>query len=313
MSLGVPDDTKFDVICSHGGCTLVRVPRLNAYFLNHWEVLWYVPVFFVSVIISAYFLKLRAYEYVYGVVPQWIVVWQGVCMVMYVVLYVMVIWTGPGYMPWYHRDEPQRVMKNGALDYWSGMALDEEQMSYGCQDLPRRVKHFKRAHRFVITADHFCFFTGSFIGRRNYKLFFYFNFWAVQYLLSAYVLVLQYYWKWHTDTGLWFTTHWSLMGILVVAFACIGVYFVYGQTGLLVQGVHILLTGVTSFEVQYNMLRNPYFDRGILWERVRNYEKNLEYFCGPNKWTWLLPVSAFWGVDDYTLAHVGHEEEEPFL
>lgn len=211
--------------------------------------------------------------------------------ILFGISYIATILTGPGYLPFYY--PLQNPNPHGIIpDYFSGMVSNEEQLVYvKNMKLPRRTGYFGSVRRIVIRPDHFCGWTTSFIGKKNHKLFFLFNFWGVTYI-SVYTVCCV------------------IAAINVSAqtphvFAMV-ISLVYGMLGFL----FALMTGnfafsmlcefsenITTFE-EMQKRRNK--DR----ESIPKYNKgccfNWEEIFGPrDKWyLWLLPIPAFNVSDD---------------
>lgn len=304
-----PPYSDFLVVCSRCGCTCTIVPALGMLFLNHWAVAPTAPVILTVSWFIAFFLKLKAQKYITGHVPAYILVWQFICWTLYLMLYGLSIVVGPGYLPWYYKDELQRYLSNGEVDHWSGIVTSEEQKEWANGEMPPRVRFFSTAKRYVITADHFCVFMGSFVGRRNYKLFFWLHFWGLQTTLTWFVAMFQYHSKFRMDTGLWITKQVSFEAVVLIIITLIGIYLAVSHVAMMFQCLFVMLTNVTVFDFHYARRQNPKFQ--LHWrERAKHRRKNFQYFCGPNVWTWFLPIPAFWGIDDYTLARLDNDPDD---
>jgi hypothetical protein len=174
----VPAPTQWYTKTSCCGLNLNYVPVLRKHFINHWQIHICMPVIVLFIIyssLSVYFLcQLRALPKTFGWKTTAYLVVTGF---LFGYSYLAVIIVGPGYLPFYY------PLLNSS-DPLSGMVTNEEQTCYVKNlALPPRTGYFKSVRRIVIRPDHFCDWTCSFIGRKNYKLFFLFNFWGVLYCI----------------------------------------------------------------------------------------------------------------------------------
>jgi hypothetical protein len=215
--------------------------------------------------------------------------------------YIKVILLGPGYLPFYYPyNNPNSADR--ASDALSGMVTNVEQEFYvKTVTLPYRTGFFHAARRIVIRPDHFCGWTSSFIGRKNHKLFFLFNFWGVLYIsvFSATSLV-------------------SLVGIgrdeetIVELLICV-VYLILGVSFMVFTGwVTITLCwGISVNQTTFENMKAMY--RGHDRSCLANWE---EIFGSRKKWyLWLLPIPAFPTNDDRLLLMSDGRagERHPFL
>lgn len=218
--------------------------------------------------------------------------------------YIATILTGPGYLPFYY--PLQNTSPNGDVpDYFSGMVTNEEQLVYvKNMKLPKRTGYFSSTRRIVIRPDHFCGWTTSFIGKKNHKLFFLFNFWGITYISVFTVCSVI------AAVNIGSKTSQIFAMIISIVYAMLG--FVFG-----------LLTGnfacsmlcefsenVTTFEDMQrhrnkgNAEKVPTYDKGCCF----NWE---EIFGSRTKWyLWMLPIPAFNVLDDRYLIQDFSEADE---
>lgn len=179
----VPPFTQWNTKCKFCGLSWNYVPALKQHFVNHWECHCVMPTLVLTIIYSSllvYFIcQRRPLPDIFG----WkMTVYLTFTAILFGYSYILTILTGPGYLPYYF---PLRNPNDSgdSCDSLSGMVTSEEQLFYVKNiKLPRRTGYFKSTRRVVIRPDHFCGWTTSFIGKKNHKLFFLFNFWGLCYI-----------------------------------------------------------------------------------------------------------------------------------
>ena len=105
--------------------------------------------------------------------------------------YFLIIFIGPGYMPY-----NWCVSKQTDYDFetmMSSIAVYKEQMLYGqTHERPERSSFSTDARRYVLRADHFCWWTQSWIGLKNQRYFLLLTFWFSVYCLLY--IGFRYHW-----------------------------------------------------------------------------------------------------------------------
>ncbi|EAX96797.1 DHHC zinc finger domain containing protein [Trichomonas vaginalis G3] len=206
--------------------------------------------------------------------------------------YFATIFEGPGFLPFYY---PLQITKrdDGVPDYLSGVVSNEQQENY-VRSKPKmsRVGFFKTVQRYVLRPDHFCGWTGQFIGKKNYKLFVLFNIWGAIYTSQflgycVFALVSNLSLPQPFIPSLLFTLIYMLQCILFCMmtcnFGCVGIY-----------NIHTNSTQLEQMQDNKNSYAKP------------NCIDNWEEVCGPRaKWYfWIFPVPAFHDKSsEYLLTH----------
>lgn len=203
----------------------------------------------------------------------------------------MTIAVGPGYLPFYY---PLRNPNGGENNYLSGMVTNDEQLYYvKVINLPPRTGYYKSVRRVVIRPDHLCGWTASFIGKKNHKLFFLFNFWGVMYIIPFAVSCC------FTISILAENNKYIMGTLLSVIYAVLALLFG-------------LLTGTFTTQMIYEISLNKTVIEGKRKEKRRSngFISNWEEIFGPRRqwYLWLIPVRAF-GVNDDTLL-IGDQEND---
>jgi hypothetical protein len=92
------------------------------------------------------------------------------------VCYFQIIYTGPGYFPYYYRTLTHSPIPDDAHDI-SGILSTPAQVAYvESHPAPPRSIFSRLARRYVLRPDHFCHWTASWIGKMNLKFFILFCF-----------------------------------------------------------------------------------------------------------------------------------------
>jgi len=278
--LPVPTLTRWDPICKCCCFYCNYVSSMQSYFINHWMVHCCPGIFVIILtIISATIYGFFVIPYLpfSSILVHTLIFFFAI---MFLVSYMMVIIEGPGYLPFYYPME-LNDMNDPSAKYLSGVVSNMEQEAYvKSQPKLKRAGYFNKAKRYVIRPDHFCGWTGTFIGKRNHKMFFHFNIWGSLYLFSYLILIsLSIYNN--------VTTKFAVNQILI-CFPMIftALPFVFMTIAFTVDIIHAFSKNQTQFE------RMQYLDT--------NYSKgsclaNWEEVCGPSsKWyCWLIPYPPF--------------------
>jgi hypothetical protein len=179
------------------------------------------------------------------------------------------------------------------------MAVNETQLIYGkTQPYPFRCYFFKSARRAVIRPDHLCAWLASFVGKKNQKLFFLFNFWGVIYIsMFTYCSIRSVVALIAVSNTTWEFIKYAIVCLYVI----LGFSFLMLTGNFLVQNLMQVCRNRTQFEAMKGMkptlcLRHPWW---------RNWE---DVFGPLSKWyMWLWPTPAFPDYDDYELAVLNAE------
>ena len=283
----IPSLTQWNHICSFCNFDLNFVPLLNSYFINHWKI-QYCPVFFVILLMISsvfiYFLKiypLLGISHVFSII---IIIF----FIFFFISYISIILVGPGYLPYFYPME-LNLRNNSQIDYLSGIVSNIEQENYVKQQPKlKRAGFFQKAKRIVLRPDHFCGWTGSFIGKKNHKLFFLFNIWGTLYISSFIILDFM-----------------ALMKITSKNNDTIGLIICF--ISLILCLSFILMTGGFSFQLPFSITQNrTQFER--MYKDNTDYRKGTcienweEIFGSSDKWYfWIFPISPFSKFNDYQL------------
>jgi hypothetical protein len=164
----------------------------------------------------------------------------------------------------------------------AGILSTSEQMEWvKARQRPNRCIFSALARRHVIRPDHFCGWTASWIGKRNHKFFWLFNFWGSVYIVTFTVFVVKCLWR---DIQ---TEQVSPLFAIYILYAFMGAFFALMTLGFTFGHGYGILVNQTSWE-EWNKIPASRFNKGVM--------NNIEDVCGPRKkwWTWLFPVGP-WG------------------
>ena len=212
----------------------------------------------------------------------------------------MIIIESPGYLPSYYplnvykqnkndKENKQNIKNNDDIHTLQGFATTIEEYQYGKIKQPfGRVGIFNITRRFVLRPDHFCGWTGTFIGKRNHKLFFLFNFWGMIYCtIFAFEAIMS------------IINQLNGYSLSEIDFALTLIYFIAGTFFALFTGSFAITTILETWNdsTQYEMHSR---NKGNKMQKTKNIKKNFESIFGPfNKfYLWLLPIPAFSGIDN---------------
>lgn len=285
-----PDMTQYRHICSFLGLDVNKIPIIKKIFIKDWELSFTFPILVNFIILSSYAVN----EIVLTKIIPWldfnVQFLMTILMLLFVISYWVGILEGPGYLPFYY---PYKMHDDNEDPYeLGGVVTTNEQLEFVKQQLPmHRIKFFKSARRIVIRPDHFCLWFASFIGKRNHKLFFLFNFWGFIYISLFFGFECY---------GLYLITQNSkLMNYMipVIIYLFLALYFV-------------IMTGTFTFEITWNLCRNVTQFELMQKDKVPVRYKTdfldgwIEVFGPTDKWyLWLIPIPAFYGIDNNTLVN----------
>jgi hypothetical protein len=215
--------------------------------------------------------------------------------VLYVLSYVRVITDGPGFFPFYHpmehapRDGRGRWLLAPGDDHSpSGVISSPEQKAWAkARARPHRCILSTVGRRIVIRPDHFCGWTESWIGKRNYKFFLLFNVWGTLYnalFLAVDVMAMVDAFEEH---GL------SLLTMGQFVYAILALVFLIMQCMFVESHGRGMINGRTQWEI-WNGIDPRRYDQGC--------RQNTEDVCGNGScWCWWCPVSPWRGMTNAQL------------
>jgi hypothetical protein len=301
MASPVPPMTEWRTIGVFCGLSLNYVPSLRRYFLNHWEISYCMPLSVLFIIYSSLAVYLTCELAPLPDVFGWgTTLYLIITSILFGYSYIATILVGPGYLPFYY---PLANPYHTRDDSLSGMVSNDEQLYYVKNvSLPTRVHFFKTARRIVVRPDHYCGWTETFIGKKNHKLFFLFNFWGV-----LYVSVF-------TVTSIMSVVHLVEHDELILQIIICIVYVMLGFSFAILTGsfVFSLLYGISINQTQFDAMEEK-SSHDVVRARYRkgliaNWE---EVFGSVNEWyLWLLPIPAFQPVNDRNM--IGYRQPSEF-
>ncbi|EAX91393.1 DHHC zinc finger domain containing protein [Trichomonas vaginalis G3] len=288
MNAPCPEMSHYDTVCHCCGLDYSKVPIIKAKFLNNWEISLLFPILVSFIILSSY----TVFEVILTKVIPWLD-WKyqllmTILMLLFIISYYVGILEGPGYLPFYY---PYKMHEDGEDPHeLGGLVTTQEQFDFVKSQIPmQRIKYFKTARRIVIRPDHFCLWFATFIGKRNHKLFFLFNFWGFIYISLFFGFEVYGLYKIINDSQL------MKYFVPVIIYIFLAFYFVIMTGHFTIDVFYHLCKNVTTFEL---MQKTPPQRR----YKVSYSEGFIEVFGPVEKWyLWLLPIPAFYGIDDYTL------------
>ena len=216
--------------------------------------------------------------------------------------YFLIIFIGPGYMPY-----NWCISKQNEYDFetmMSSIAVYNEQMLYGqTHERPERSSFSTDARRFVMRADHFCWWTESWIGLKNQRYFILLTFWFSVYCLLY--IGFRYFWAYDIiktcidENKFDFT---SLPGwIFVVAFM-----------GLFVFSIRLFLVSIVNLSKNITLIEKWKSQKAqkpiVSYTPGRKTLDNCQDVCGPKEclllWPFpficFRPVPPSWDIEPET-------------
>lgn len=282
--------TKFKFLCFR----VNYLPAINTYYINNWEFLPSFPVSVLCMIIGSF--TLFNYEAMYYLpfltTPYKISVY--VIYFLFLISYIEIICVGPGYLPWYWKENPE---KNDL----TGIVVNDEQKDYmlSC-GFPRSTYYMKEVRRIVLRPDHFCDWAASFIGKKNHKLFMLFNLFGVIYICQfGYYNFRSFIYVMATKP--------SVVIVLQLIYFMISIIFSMFTFTFVATGFIELSTPPNTYSKKKNAQTKSCCG---LWAEV----------CGSPKYflLWILPIPAFLCKKDIDLVEFetpdsDDNDEAPFL
>jgi hypothetical protein len=268
----------------------IRVGNLGRVFLGHWEVDLGIPFAVSFLIVTSYLFTMLI------IFQQWpcviLPVIFSVLFFAFIYSYVRTIADGPGYFPFYYPlPGPPGPVDDDGTDLSSllpasdcspaGILSTLDQMTWVKERVrPNRCIFSSSARRLVIRPDHFCGWTSTWIGKRNHKFFWLFNFWGSSYILSFLIFDVRSLWAQIEDNNI---SLWFGIGIIYCFF---GFAFFLMTIGFACDLGYGILINQTSWE-NWNNISSHRFNKGII--------RNIEDVCGSRRewWQWLLPISPW--------------------
>ncbi|KAK8892040.1 hypothetical protein M9Y10_029262 [Tritrichomonas musculus] len=258
-------------------CSFVYFPELKTYFIGQWEIIPWLPLFVYLLAISAFVvitvIGLTVFNRIEIII---ILVILFILLFMFLFNFSLVIFEGPGYYPF------SLVHDNGnPPSVWAGIQTTIEQYSWvQLQSRPPRSAFFRTAHRYVIRPDHFCGWTSTWVGKRNFKFFILFNFYGMIYLLLFTIYIIR-----------------ALITFLYPFKLCAS--FVFSIIYTVLGALFTFMTGNFFFESFIHSLRNE--TNWEIWNNIDNskfrknsWKENLQDVFGDvNMFLWFCPISPW--------------------
>ena len=175
------------------GFTITEIRNVSEIMIGSWFVKPTIPLLTILATVvgfplaSYFFLSQFSYF-------RTLVIVDGLLMLLFLVSYYRAIFDGPGYYPFYWAlgvdnnvpdafDESDDNPLLGRCNFDpppAGIISNELQLKWArSQPRPPRSMVSRSARRIVIRPDHYCQYTQSWIGKRNFKFFILFNFYTV--------------------------------------------------------------------------------------------------------------------------------------
>ena len=305
----------------------IVVEGVDSIFLGHWEAEIGFPIA-VSIIAATSYLVSMIF-----ILPSWkkygvfCAFLLSLLFFLFIYSYFRTIIDGPGVLPFYwpikhivkrkiqhkkdnfdnvnmvnshnrtdNEKEPfKEVLTDDELSP-SGIVSNKKQIEWAKKrPPPPRCILSREGHRYILRPDHVCGWTGTWIGKRNYKFFLLFNFWGFLYIIHILVCMMVEIIKlMKTESFNFLLPVFFLYAFLALTFMILTGTFMCSHTFQMFQNI-------TSYEADQGFDSSA-FDKGC--------KNNIADVCGPfSKWyTFLLPISPWEGMSNTDLA----KEYAPF-
>lgn len=289
--------TEWKSICSLCNLGVSYVPATKEYYLNHWKITLPFPIGVLYVIFSSYAVAWFC-EYPYSTYfGKNTMILLSILVILFAMSYVTCLLSGPGYLPFYYPLKTTPTITN-QQDHLSGLVTNDEQQNYiKSMTLPSRCHYFRSARRVVIRPDHLCAWTACFIGKKNHKMFFLFNFWGVIYIsIFNFCCITSL-----IDVFEQFPLVFSVRVFIVIIYTILGFAFLMLTGDFLMINIGHIHKNVTQFEVWKNM---------DVKSNAHYCDNWVDIFGPVRKWyCWLIPLGAFDDKDEYSLAALSTYEK----
>lgn len=295
-----PEPTAWEHICICCSLEYSYVPALKKRFINSWEVSCGMPNLVLFIILSSYCIFIGISGKLLPYLNLQLILFVTTLMFLFIASYIVGILEGPGYLPYYY---PYRLeeRKDGKKDNLSGLVTTKEQLMFISKNPPlHRAGFFKSAHRIVLRPDHYCDWFETFIGKKNHKLFFLFNFWGMLYIAMFLIFDIA--------TIVQITK--DVKNILFIPF--LAIYIILGLTFFILTFTFTIvsLKNITMNQTQFEEMRSNSKKVKYSRPRVSCIEAWEEVFGSRSKWyLWPFPIPAFHNIDEYDLVNKKYGEK----
>ena len=207
--------------------------------------------------------------------------------------YIMTLYEGPGYLPFYYDFENQHNFENHDLKInnfqkLTGIALSTEEINFALNHSPANdVYYIYSEGRFVIRASNFDDSTGIYIGKRNIKFYLLVRLYS---FLFTTITTISYFQS--LDKNIYFHGFGARFAFHLISILIL-ITFSYANIGTAVGTLNHLMFNVTPYES--SRLSNEFVKSKMSSNFII---LNLKEFFGDNLLLWFLPFPSFGKVTD---------------
>lgn len=269
-------------------CRIAYFPDAQFWVLGHWIVALWRPI---GVILCFIYMTIIGYMNIHDsssephgfIIAFYILL--GICALCVIYSYFAVAIVGPGYLPYNYSVVHHNLDKMTWEKWMESFVVFTEQVEFARHsERPPRSSFAISARRFILRADHFCFWTESWIGIKNHRYFFNMILWSVAYCV-IYAVSQLYYMKTFLNPF-----HWTHI-LTLIAWAICVVMFMFSFFHSIIH-LSLLVKNRTQLE-KWKKIKSTRFDKG-------NVCDNCAEICGPKKFIpcWLIPCIPLKPLED---------------
>lgn len=277
-------------------CRKAYFPVGDFTICEHWRVSLKIPFLVISLFVASFALFIFDTSPLFSTSHQFPNnIWNysvysvlSFTFVNVIISYVAIIYIGPGYLPY-----NWCITRQDEYDWesmMSSIAVYQEQVEFGrTHERPERASFSIDARRYVLRADHFCYWTQSWVGLKNQRYFILLTGWASLYCLE--LLGFKYFWARDIIETAIKTKKFDYYSIPGFVFLLITIFLFIFAFRLFIAAMRNLAQNLTLIE-RWKNKESPTPGRGCC--------RNFESICGTRKafLCWPFPCIKLSGIPD---------------
>ena len=261
-----PELTNYEKGC----CNTYYIPLIRISFWGDWEIDLCIPILVLILNIGSFlyyyfFIKILLINY-----NIYLTILLILLLLLNLISYFKIIFIGPGYFSIFHENNNLKKDEN-YHEIYSGIISNEKQYIWAMgQKRPNRTILSRKARRYIIRPDHFCDWTSTWIGKRNLKFFFLFNFYSLIYILIIIILTIIKLINEKTN----------ILVLLHLFFIIFLLMFLFLTLNYTLTTYNNAKNNITTWEI-WNNIDSKIFDKGINNNLIESFDSSniFELFC----------------------------------